>query len=241
MKYVEVFWAPYTDLEMNPEFENDVLFAKPKPYFPMLSNARQGMPYLKCPAMTKTHQNDFVICAPYDLVFTFTSGIRAVNTDRFGQKFFDASLRTHWGNLPEGMPPIVQGVPRYMMYSFEDVEIELTDLPILTSKFTRNAKVMGGAFNISKWYRPFEVAFEVVDISKPVELEAGEPMCLLRFRTPNNVPVKLTRVEITPELSSRIKACVKVKDKQKGLKLEQLYELAADCIELFRRRNKPWK
>jgi hypothetical protein len=237
MNYVEVFWAPYTDLETNPEFENDLLFTKPKPFLPMLINARQGVPYLKCPAIVKHHQNDFVMFAPYDLVFTFNNEIRAINTDRFGQKYFDTALSTHWGGLPQGMNPIVQCVPRYMMYSFADVEIELADLPILTTKFSTNAKIIGGAFNISKWYRPFEVPFEVIDTNKPVVLEAGEPLCLLRFRTQNNVPVKLTRVEITPELNSKIKACVGVKEKQKGFKLEKLYALAADCLELFKRRN----
>jgi hypothetical protein len=238
MKYVEVFWSPYFDKTVNLEYENNVVFTKPKPFFPLLMNVRQGMPYLKCPAMVKKHQNDFVISAPYDLVFTFDDVNKIINTDRYGQAFVDTVLFTRWKDLPEGMSPIVQGVPRYMMYSFDDVEIELADLPIISSKFTSNAKVMGGTYNISKWYRPFEVAFEVIDTSKPVMLEADEPMCLLRFHTPNNVPVKLTRVDITPELDAKINSCLAVKKKRVGLKLEKMYELAADCIELFKKGHK---
>jgi hypothetical protein len=202
--------------------------------------AREGMPYMQCPSVASACQNDFVICAPYDLVFTFNSNTRSLNTDRFGQDFADLSLKVNWGALPQGMPPVLQTPPRYVMYSFDDVEAEITDLPMLTSKFSSNVKIIRGAFNISKWYRPIEVAFEVVDVSKPVVLEAEEPMCLLRLRTPNNVPVKLTRVEYTPELGERVRACVLVKSKRTGLKLPKLYELASSYLDLFKNntRNK---
>jgi hypothetical protein len=167
-------------------------------------------------------------------MFTFDSANRVINTDRFGQDFVNFSIKSHWGNLPEGMPPLLQTPPRYIMYSFGDVEVEFTDLPIITSKFSSNVKIIRGAFNISKWYRPLELAFEVVDTSKPVIFEAEEPMCLMRLRTPNNVPVKLTRVEYTPELDARVHACTAVKDKRPGLKLPKLYELASDYLELFK-------
>lgn len=238
MRYIEVFWSPYYNKLTSSEFENNILFSKPKPFFPMLMEARNGMPYLKCPAVSKEYQNDFVICAPYDLKYTFDSNLKTISTDRFGQTFYDTMLNTSWHNLPEGLPPLVQSTPRYIIYSFEDVEIEQTDLPILNSKFSSNTKVIRGTYNISKWYRPIEVAFEVIDVTKPVVMEAGEPMCLLRFKTPNNVPIKLTRVDITPELEERILSCLSVKSKRSGLKLEKLYDLAADYIEVFKRKNK---
>lgn len=245
MKYAEVFWAPFyeqanmTKLGISDvEFANDILFTKPKPFFPMLLNARQGMPYMKCPAVAKAHQNDFVVCAPYDLVFTFDEATKTISTDRYGQTFFNTMVSASWAALPQGMPPLIQTVPRYIMYSFANVEIETTDLAIIHSEFSRNTKVVQGTYNISKWYRPWDTAFEVVDINKPVVMEAGEPLCLLRFRTPNNVPVKFTRVDVTPELNSRVSACLHVKYKQSGLKLEQLYDLATDFIEAFKRRNK---
>jgi hypothetical protein len=239
MRYVEVFWAPYYRKDVdNIEFENDIVFTKPKPFFPMLLNARDGMPYLKCPAVADVYQNSYVVCAPYDLALTFDNTNKTMNTDRFGQEFFDKAISLTWITLPQGLPPLVQTTPRYIMYSFDDVELEMLDIPIINSKFSKNAKIAHGVFNISKWYRPCEVAFEVVDINKPIIMEAGEPLCMLRFHTPNNVPVKLTRVEVTPDLESRVRACLSVKNKRRGLKLNQLYELASEYIEIFKRRNK---
>jgi len=52
--------------------------------------------------------------------------------------------------------------------------------------------------------------------------------------TPNNLPVKLTRVEYTPELDARVQACLKVKEKRTGLKLFKLYEFASDYLEMFK-------
>ena len=239
MRYVEVFWAPYYRKDVdNIEFENDIVFTKPKPFFPMLLNARDGMPYLKCPAVAEVYQNSYAICAPYDLALTFDDTNKTMSTDRFGQEFFDKTLSLTWITLPQGLPPLVQTTPRYIIYSFDDVELEILDVPIINSKFSRNIKMAHGIFNISKWYRPLEVAFEVVDHSKPVIMEAGEPMCLMRFHTPNNVPVKLTRVDITPDLEARVRACLNVKNKRRGLKLNQLYALASDYLEIFKRKNK---
>jgi len=236
MKYVEVFWTPYYNKTLPHEIDNNLVITKPKPFFPMLLDARSGMPYMQCPAVAKKHQNDFVVCAPYDFVISFIEEQKQINTDRYGQRFFETSITANWATLPKEMPPLIQAPPRYLMYSFEDVEIEVTDLPIIQSEFSKNVKMVHGSFNISKWYRPIEAAFEVIDASKPVVIEAGKPMYLIRLRTPNNVPVKLTRVDFTDDLSTKVGACMAVKDKRKGLKLQELYDLAAEYLNVFKEK-----
>jgi hypothetical protein len=236
-KFVEVFWTPYFNKNVSQEFESNILFSRPKPLFPMLLDARKGRPYMACPAVAQEAQNDFVVCAPYDLIFSFDVAQGAINIDRFGQKYADSSITLNWDGLPQNIPPLIHTPPRYVMYAFEDVNVEVVDLPIITSTFSKNVKMIRGGFNISKWCRPLEAAFEVVDISKPVVLEAGEPMFLIRLHTPNNVPVKLTRVEMTPDLEERIQACLLVKSKRQGIKLPKLYDLASSYLELFKQRK----
>ena len=237
-RYTEVFWAPFL-YDATVDVASQIQYAKPKPFFPMLLDQRKGMEYLKCPALADTFKNDFVVCAPYDLQLTFDPIAKMVNTDRYGQLFVDRHVRSRWQISPEGMPPLVSLPPKYIMYSFDDVFVESTDLPIITSTFSSNVKIINGEFNISKWYRPLEVSFEVVDITKPVVLEAEQPMFLLRLRTPNNVPVKLTRVEVTPELTQRIHACTDFKEKRPNTKLEKLYELASEYIKMFKNQKDP--
>jgi hypothetical protein len=229
-RYVEVFWTPFV---VNPS-DSPLLYLKPKPFFPILAEARKGADYLKCPALVDSFQNDFVICAPYDLNVICESKTKSVFIDRFDQNFFNDNITNRWGVSNEELPPLIHMPPRYLFYSFDNVSIELADLPIIKSDFSSNAKIIRASYNISKWYRSTEVAFEVIDSSKPVTLKAEQPMCLVRFQTPNNVPVKLTRVEFTPELEQRASACMKFKTRRPNMKLDKLYELAAEFIQLFK-------
>ena len=56
---------------------------------------------------------------------------------------------------------------------------------------------------------------------------------MLKFITPNGVPVKFTRVDLTPELRKISRSAVGMKNFRPKLKLAESYELAADYISSF--------
>lgn len=228
-KYAEVFWTPLS--HNNATMQN--LFTAPKPLLGAVSIQRQRARYLKCPAFQETIKNEFVIHAPFDLNITINSAERTVSTDRFGQEFYDTFVQNRGAQSPPSNPYIVTLPPYYFFYSKDNVNIEVKDVSLLTSNSLSNIKIIPGGFNISKWIRPIEFAVEVIDSSKPIEMRAGDPLFSIRFITPNNVPVKLTRVEESENLKNMSRACTGVKHYMPHLKLDKAYELAASYLSLF--------
>jgi hypothetical protein len=228
-KYVEVFWTPVSHQHIVMQH----LFTAPKPLLGIVNIQRQGARYLKCPAFQETIKNEFVIQAPFDLNITINAEERTVYTDKFGQAFYDAFVTNRGAHSPPSNPYMVSLPPYYCFYSKDDVSIESKDTSLLTSGSSSNVKVIPGGFNISKWVRPIEFAVEVIDPSKPIEMRAGDPLFSLRFITPNNVPVKLTRVEDGNDLRDMMVACTNVKKYLPHIKLEKAYDLAASYLSVF--------
>lgn len=228
-KYVEVFWTPFT-------FQNAAmqhLFTAPKPLLGLLGTQRQGAPYLKCPAFQETVKNEFVVQAPFDLNITINAEEKAVSTDRFGQEFYDKFVQNRGAQSPPSNPYMVTLPPYYCFYSKDNVSIEVKDVSLLVSNSSSNIKVIPGGFNISKWIRPIEFAVEVIDPVKPIEMRVGDPLFTVKFITPNNVPVKLTRVEESQDLKNISRACTGLKQYMPHIKLDKAYELAASYLSLF--------
>ena len=209
------------------------LFTTPKPLLGLVNVQRKGASYLKCPAFQETIKNEFVIQAPFDLNITVNADEQTVTTDRFGQKFYDAFINNRGNQSPRPNPYMVTLPPYYTFYSKDSVHMESKDVSLLASGSTSNIKIIPGGFNISKWIRPIEFAVEVTDTSKPIEMRLGDPLFSVRFTTPNNVPVKLTRVERTQDLRTIMQACVGVKNYMPNMKLEKVYEIAASYVSLF--------
>ena len=232
-RYVEVFWTPFIKPEGH--LATNVLLQPPKPLFPVLQTRRAGATYLQCPAISDLCKNEYVVFSPFDLVITVNREAQQITTDRFGQEFFNSNLVNRMHQTSVDNPALLTLPVHYVFYSKDNVELEMADLPIITSKSSENFKVVRGGFNIGKWVRPIELVVEVIDHTKPITLYAEDPLFLVKFKTTNNVPVKLTRVDLTPELRTVIASCEKTKFFRPQLKLHKLYELAENYLEFFKR------
>ena len=230
-RYVEVFWTPFFDEELSDAAE--IIFQAPKPLFPILQEERKNALYLKCPAFIDNVRNSYAVLSPFDLNITFDYPTRGMHIDRYGQQFFDATCVNRGAETIEGNPYMATLPVRFLFFSKENVEITSGDLPILNTSSAQNFRVIGGGFNISKWYRAVELAVEVTDPSQPISLKADEPLFLVKFKTPNDLPIKMTRVKLTPELRSMTRSCITVKRFRPGLKMAENYALAADYIKAF--------
>ena len=231
-KYVEVFWSPYS--KNAAVMQN--LFVEPKPLFSIINKERKGAGYLKCPAFQELVKNEFVITAPFDLNVTIKEEERGVYTDRYGQDFYNLFIINRGEKAPPENPYMLSLPPYYVFYSKDNVSIETRDTSLLTSGSSSNLKVIPGGFNISKWVRPIEFAIEVIDVAKPIEMRVGDPLFSIRFITPNNVPVKLTRVEESQHVLNMVDSCVYVKSFMPNLKLHKLYEMASSYLSVMLKR-----
>jgi hypothetical protein len=229
-KYAEVFWSPWVD---KLDVDNSWKLIAFLPPTPLLNIAHEGTQdgadlLFKCPAVKSLIKNDFVIKSPFDLNLTFDQATASIFTDKFGQEFFDQEIVNR--SKPGG-PMILTIPPRYIFFSKDDVEMMSFDLPMISSGSSKNIKMIPGKFNIAKWMRPIDFTFTVVDPSRPVSMKAEDPLWAVRFYTPNDVPVKMTRFELTPDMLLDVAAMTTIKKYREFLPLKKCYELAGGLIQ----------
>ena len=232
-RYTEIFWlTTHAKKDVYPWV--DTAFAEPKHFYPLLRMERQGASYLQCPALSSTFKNSFVITAPFDLTITCNRATGTVSTDRYAQAFYDDFITVR-PSANAKLPILISISICYLFFAHESVEIEVRDAPLITSESTKNIKLVPGRFNISKWLRPLEFAFEIIDDTKPVTIKTGDPLFMVTFTTPNNKPVKLTRKIETPEISAAFVAFTRLKEIRPNLKLSECYDLASNFINAIKR------
>lgn len=237
--YVEVYWTPWTQDRSMARFSPFYLMMQePSPLLTEISKERLGIPaYMKCPAFLRACQNSFLIRCPMDINITINSD-RTVSTDRYGQDFFELFIGPRSNQTHEDNPYLMDTFPEYLFYANDSVEMEMLDPIILHGRVSQNVRVIPGKFDISKWIRPIQYAFEVIDSSRPLEFRAGDPLFMVRFKTKDDLPVKFIRTSQDREMNIVASACVGLKDFRPRLSLAKMYEIASGFVSHWKDKRK---
>jgi len=151
--------------------------------------------FTRCPAFVNSLKNTYVVRSPIDVQVSINK-------------------LEHWANvtIPERAPPSIL-VPRFkeddvengryfaslniapfVFYSEKSIEMQL--LPAFFEEPSQ-LRVICGKFNIGKWKRPLEYAFEMKNPIQTIVIKRGDPLFYLQFITENDEAVTLKRVEET--------------------------------------------
>jgi hypothetical protein len=233
-RYVEVFWCPFfgaesKDLEIFSPL--NVVTQKPKPLTNLLFKERGGAKYLDCPAVSDAIKNIFVITAPFDLAVKIDREADVMTTDRYGQHFYDVCTIFRNKDTPLTNPALLTLPPQLLFYSKEPVIARTTDVPIIISSSAVNTRLIPGQYDISKWVRPMDWTFELIN-GNEVFMKRGDPLFAITFNTRDNLPVKLTQVDFTQDLFLTAASLTGVKTYIPKLKLKQAYEIAKDFLRI---------
>lgn len=233
-----VNWTPYyhsvnvlKEMDVAPELL--VLCQEPDNLYKHILTIREKSHYLKCYALMDILKNAFIVRAPLDLKLSFDRENNWLSVEGIDQKFYDGFVVNRVGTYGENDPPLVSLFPRYIFYS--DTPVQLMSLPLPIIGEPENTRLIVGGFDISKWIRPVEWAFEFVDEKKEVVLKRGDPLFMLMFTTPDNELVKLNRVPFDPELMQISGACARVKTKIRNVPLKKCYEMAESFVSAWRK------
>lgn len=232
-RYVEVFWAPYFVPQIDPtqpELALQLLCQEPRPLIQWLYEKRKGAKYLKCPSVIDNVKNCFVIEAPLDIAIRFDKQNDRAETDRYGQKFYDSYIELRNDQTEVQYPVLVTLPPRFVFYANQSVIAQTSDLPIITSEASKHTRLIPGQYDIGQWVRPIDWTMEVID-TEVLNIKRGDPLFMIKFHTKNNAPVKLVRVQATPELIKKVLACTGVKNFIPNVKLKDLYIMAKNYLK----------
>ena len=97
---------------------------------------------------------------------------------------------------------------------------------------TNNIGVIPGVFDISRWVRPVECAFEMYEPNKPLVIKRGDPLFCVQFISEEQI--ELEHGLINDTIYKAVSSCLHVKNVAPNMKLKQLYELSDWFIKLIK-------
>ena len=206
----------------------------PESAFKSIIQARdKDVDYFKCPAFQEYLKNVYVIRAPFDLTITIEknkNGERYIRTHEYDQSFWNTFINPRKGEYNHFYTMSI--AIQYLFFSEESVIMEVLPAFMHPSKLQSNIKIIPGCFDVSKWIRPTDFAFEVIDESQSIEIKRGDPLLYVNFRTDKSI--NFIRTDYTTDIFKVNQSCVGLKFFVKGNTLKQNYEAAKSYVEMFK-------
>ena len=203
----------------------------PVPLLKYLLKVRAEVEYLKCYSVLEVCKNSFVILSPYDLTISINAETTFLSVKEFDKSSY-INMCQNRGATDRGF--MMTMPPSLVFYSKEDVVAEV--MPTQLIDLPKNTAFISGCFNISKWIRPVDWTFELVNGATEVKVKRGDPLFVIRFTTKNDAPVALEQVPFSAELHKVTRACTQVKCVMRKMSLNKLYDMAASYISKFHRK-----
>jgi len=183
----------------------------------------------RCPAYLDTLKNTYVVCSPIDYEIEINKEDKWLNVKH-----------------PQGMPQELidprfdeEGDSPYPLFSLafgqmvfhartQDVWLEQVD-PFMEWERKNKTRVIGGVFNIHRWVRSVQVAFEQQEKNLTVRIKRGDPLFYIRFTSgdPRDI-IALKKVSPSKE---------DIADYQRNTALKKVYPNASLAF-LYKLRDK---
>jgi hypothetical protein len=209
----------------------ELMVLAPVPLLKYLLNARSEVVYLRCYSVLEACKNSFVVLSPYDLTITVNPETNFITVKEFTNPAYNSRCKNR-GATDRGL--MMTMPPALVFYSKEDVVAEV--MPTQLIDLPKNTALISGRYNISKWIRPVDWTFELVNGATEVQVKRGDPLFVIRFTPKNDNVVVLEQVPFTTELYKATSACTEVKDFMPRTPLNKLYDMAASYMSKFHRK-----
>lgn len=217
-------------------FEIDPLIMEPVSVVSFI-NKKAKLKAFTCPAVTGYLKNTFYICSPLDLSIVRNDN-GSFNLINSRDPTIDMSSFLLVGypdtELLDDRPVITILLQYTFINNDDDITMEVIDPPLTNLPLTN----IPGEFNISKWIRPTNFCFFIDPHVKQLDINRGDPLYAVRFRSKKNKNVKLTQVL---DEARRVQILT---EQKKALSLKKFYPYAKlnEVYEMFTTRMKSlWK
>ena len=149
---------------------------------------RKGIVFMKCPAHTDFLKNTFIFHAPFDITINIDvdseTGNGKIFCDNLSQEVFDTIIDTRFlfdDNRGISEYPLL-GIDWLLTFqSDESTMIQLLPAFFHYNDFTEKTTIIPGEFDISKWTRSVEIAFEVKNSKAKIEIKKGDALAYFKF------------------------------------------------------------
>jgi hypothetical protein len=229
-----IYWGNYPEKNIK-WFE--LLMIEPTLALPEIAKART-LPidghFMYCPAFVACYKNTYVIKSPIDIEFVYDANTKFLRVSPQGQTFYDSNITFRGHTVGENDPFLMSFYIGYLFIATEECLLELMPASMHSSEFVNKTRLIPAVFDIHKWYRPIELAFEFKNKSDTIKIKRGDPLAYVRFTTTNNEKIAFKHKDFPKETLDAVDACLIVKQSTFNLPLKTLYKLTE------RIRDKLW-
>jgi hypothetical protein len=220
-----VYWSPYSIpeklyqqilLDIKPlSLLNEVQRRRAKdPVIPRGQNKPQGGNYQSCSALHTLAKNTFVILAPFDVtLFLDSNGVISDGTTHpywFEERI--SSIQNSF-SVDFDMP--------FIFFSEKSVDVKITPAYMHNLSYANTGFVVPGQFDISNWFRPMPIIFQLWEGKKVLSFSKGEPLAYISFDTDKEINLK--QFNLTNDIYNQTIACTEHKLFSRFQTMEQLY------------------
>lgn len=206
--FLDIFWD-YPDSLLN-EVKNEVKQNK-------LPSSEKCDNYLSCPVMVKQMSNTYVIKSPINFSFTWT-GKNIHTPPEYTKEFVDRTLLVR--DINTG---VVSLNFRVIFFADQSVNTTLTGPYFSNNSFANNIRMFPGSFDISKWFRPLDITFQIKSPNTTINIKKGEHLMYLHFDTLDKY--KIQKFDMIPSIDNLALQCLRVKDVMPKKPMDFLYDL----------------
>lgn len=181
--------------------------------------------YMDCPGFLKSIQNTFIVRSSW----TSTILVNLQNGSFTNSHGEADAISEHFTAKPVSRKNLLFNVYHNFLFFCED-DLEITTMPAYmhNSEFQRKCTYIPGSFNISRWFRPIEGAFEMQEPFESLIVKTDDPLYYVKFDTSDTV--KLVRFNLTPKIWAMSQGCVHHKKYQPMRSLKYLYNLFSTTL-----------
>lgn len=217
-----VYWHPFNKIF-------DLMLDEPTPALPSIIKNRYTANvthFTKCPAFKDYYKNTYIVTSPMDIEIAYDPVTTMLRISPQAQDFFNAVIIHRGAQVGIKDNFLMSLGVTLTLIADKECMVEQIPATLHASNFTKRINLIGGTFDIGKWFRPLEFAFEVVDFSTPLKIKRGDPLFYIRLLPKDGSKVKLVYKEFPTETVDVINACLTVKDSKCRLPLTTYYKMA---------------
>ena len=219
---INVYWSPWHHFDVY--HERNLSYDDPKWLIEEITKksnrSNQADNFFKCPAAINQFKNTLVCRNTSDVDVEFVNG---------GIENRLQSPRINSQVLVSIKPASVLGA-RTICYScnwvfFADKPVHITTSSPYAHRTDMNnyGYYVPGTYDISRWFRPVEFAFQMWDGVDEFRSKEGDPLIYVKFNTDEKI--NLQRFELTKEIYNISKSCMSLKKFSNIKQLNKLYDI----------------
>lgn len=216
-----VYWSPFAYLDRTTHV--NLLWGAPIRVPSILGShpKEKSSSYLSCTAFTTFYKNCYALIQPFDSSITIEP---SQLKDTLPNK---AYIEGHhvWTVQHQALKDrarVTYGF-NWVFFSEEPLDLLITPPYLHNTSADKGGALAAGSYDISRWFRPIDLAYILWEGSNEVKIKKGEPACYLHFLTDR--PVKLVQFELTSDLFYIGEQCVELKSVMKYKSLSFLYDI----------------